>query len=262
MTLSPTPEERAALKVANAALLNSPDAFCDMVATVVFALGGAQLLQSPETAAELARLRAEMTAAVEWIDCHTPQPTTVPGAVVRVLAGLDAECRRREAERTELWEQIERLRARVSELEAAAYGDAPVRLLEPVSQIGHLHECVAAQKHRADTLNWICKEQRARANAAEARVAELEAERTRPAPVLDTTAIAASELVRADHFTEAARLLEDTDRDDDAVNLLDLVADGIRELAVERRASVEDPHDSPLHHEYRLGHDLPEVPSV
>ncbi|MFD4738673.1 hypothetical protein ACFWNQ_15070 [Streptomyces virginiae] len=26
------------------------------------------------------------------------------------------------------------------------------------------------------------------------------------------------------------------------------------------RASLEDPHDSPLHHDYRLGHDLPEVP--
>ncbi|MFD4936322.1 hypothetical protein [Streptomyces virginiae] len=26
------------------------------------------------------------------------------------------------------------------------------------------------------------------------------------------------------------------------------------------RASLEDPHDSPLHHEYRLGHDFPEVP--
>jgi hypothetical protein len=26
------------------------------------------------------------------------------------------------------------------------------------------------------------------------------------------------------------------------------------------RASVEDPHDSPLHHDYRLGRNLPEVP--
>lgn len=81
-------------------------------------LEAACLLQSPESAAELVALRAEMTAAVEWIDQYTPQPTTVPGAVVRVLAGLDAECKRREAERTELWERIERLRARVAELEA------------------------------------------------------------------------------------------------------------------------------------------------
>jgi hypothetical protein len=44
---------------------------------------------------------------------------------------------------------------------------------------------------------------------ARARVAELEAE-------------------RADHFGEAARLLEDTGHDDDAVNFLDLMADGIR----------------------------------
>ncbi|MFI8278566.1 hypothetical protein ACIGBH_27570 [Streptomyces sp. NPDC085929] len=26
------------------------------------------------------------------------------------------------------------------------------------------------------------------------------------------------------------------------------------------RAPLEDPHDGPLHHEYRLGHDLPEMP--
>ncbi|MET9465844.1 hypothetical protein ABZY44_13755 [Streptomyces sp. NPDC006544] len=29
-----------------------------------------------------------------------------------------------------------------------------------------------------------------------------------------------------------------------------------------QRASVEDPHDSPLHHTYRLGHDLPETRNV
>ncbi|MFF9910659.1 hypothetical protein [Streptomyces sp. NPDC013457] len=60
MTHSPTPTELLALKTANAALLESNDSFCDMVATVVFALGSAQLLQSPETAAELAALRARV----------------------------------------------------------------------------------------------------------------------------------------------------------------------------------------------------------
>lgn len=58
MTHSPTPTELLALRTAHAALLTSPDSFCDMVSTIVFALGSAQLLQSPETAAELARLRA------------------------------------------------------------------------------------------------------------------------------------------------------------------------------------------------------------
>ncbi|MFJ6935731.1 hypothetical protein [Streptomyces sp. NPDC101132] len=56
MTHSPTAAELAALKVAHAAE-STRDASYDLVSTVVFALGSAQLLQSPETAAELARLR-------------------------------------------------------------------------------------------------------------------------------------------------------------------------------------------------------------
>lgn len=57
---------------------------------------------------------------------------------------------------------------------------------------------------------------------ADAREAELDQR-------IDTLLAAFTpEMTRAAHFTEAARLLEDTGRDDDAVNLLDNVADGIR----------------------------------
>lgn len=34
---------------------------------------------------------------------------------------------------------------------------------------------------------------------------------------------------------------------------------GLRELVAGQRAAVEDPHDSPLHHNYLKGRDLPEV---
>ncbi|MEV6180135.1 hypothetical protein [Streptomyces sp. NPDC052015] len=68
-----------------------------------------------------------------------------------------------------------------------------------------------------------------------ARVAELES---------------ALEGQRAGHFTEAARLLEDTGRDDDAVNLLDNVAAGIQ-------AHAEGEHYAATHHTYRVGRDLP-----
>lgn len=44
MTGSPSPSELLAIRTANAALLNSPDASVDMVATVVFALSAAGLL--------------------------------------------------------------------------------------------------------------------------------------------------------------------------------------------------------------------------
>ena len=114
MTNSPTPAERLALKTANAAL-ESPDASYDLVSTIVFALGSAQLLQSPETAAELVELRE-----------------------------------------------------RVAELEAAAYGDAKVRLVGPVEQIQHLHGCVAAQMSRANTLDRLCREKWARVTELEA----------------------------------------------------------------------------------------------
>jgi hypothetical protein len=113
--MSASPLALAAKKVIDAAWLHG-DAY-DLSSQAAFALESAQLLQSPETAAEL-----------------------------------------------------ERLRKQVAELEAAAYGDATVRLLNPIEQIRHLHSCVAAQMDRANTLDRLCREQRA-------RVAELEARR-------------------------------------------------------------------------------------
>lgn len=77
MTHSPTPTELLALRTANAALLSSPDAFCDIAATIVFALGSAQLLQSPETAMELELLQRELAAAraeLEGLRALKPAP--------------------------------------------------------------------------------------------------------------------------------------------------------------------------------------------
>ncbi|MFI7315199.1 hypothetical protein [Streptomyces hygroscopicus] len=59
MTTSPTPAERVALKVAQAATM-TPDASYDMTSAIVFALGSTQLLMDPETAAELKRLRVQV----------------------------------------------------------------------------------------------------------------------------------------------------------------------------------------------------------
>lgn len=75
-------------------------------AGIAMALESAQLLQSPETAAELVVLREEIAAAHAWIDEHTPQPTTVPDAIVRVLRWLNEDRRQ--------------LRTRVAELERLA----------------------------------------------------------------------------------------------------------------------------------------------
>ncbi|MEU0808735.1 hypothetical protein [Streptomyces sp. NPDC005970] len=58
MTTSPTSAERAALRVAHAVPLESSNPGYSLIDQIVFALGSAQLLMAPETAAELARLRA------------------------------------------------------------------------------------------------------------------------------------------------------------------------------------------------------------
>ena len=101
MTHSPTPTERLALKTANAALLESNDGFCDLVATVVFALGSAQLLQSPETAAELARLRARV-AELETERHTTNEALSDAAETLRADRDRIAElCRQVEAERPE-----------------------------------------------------------------------------------------------------------------------------------------------------------------
>jgi hypothetical protein len=169
--------------------------------------------------------------------------------------------------------RVAELLARVAELEAAAFGDAPVRLLEPIAQIGHLHECVAAQKHRADTLNWICKEQRQRADTAETRVADLEAAVTAlevPWPGNAFPLVLQRSYGHADRWAicdrqgrrwtrgagwcpESGGIADDRLRDAARFTLAEA-------LPLARRLAAEDPHDSLLHHDYRLGHDLPEMP--
>ncbi|MFD3717215.1 hypothetical protein [Streptomyces sp. NPDC058674] len=160
--------------------------------------------------------------------------------------------------------RVAELLARVSELEAAAFGDAPVRSWDAVDQIGHLRDCLAAQKHRADTLNWISQEQRKRADTAEARVAELEAE------------VLAVDDLRVRAIDKGDSLRRELDRTSGAAGIAvhrisangwqceadATTAIGIRNEveAIRRAAPADAPHEGPEHHAYRLGRDLPEVP--
>ncbi|MFE7485555.1 hypothetical protein [Streptomyces sp. NPDC057552] len=68
---------------------------------------------------------------------------------------------------TDLYAELNAARARVAELEAEAYGDAAVRLVDPISQIRHLHACVAAQRSRADVLDRLCGKYQKRAELLE-----------------------------------------------------------------------------------------------
>jgi hypothetical protein len=145
--------------------------------------------------------------------------------------------------------EVAKLQARIAELEAVAYGDAEVRLLNPVEQMRHLHACVAAQMSRADTLDRLCREQRARADQAEEQLAA----KDRPVdedPIVYALTDKAAQLPAAPRVRHLRELL---DRQCDQTE-----ADGItRRIAPTQALQLEDPHDSPLHHTYRVGHDLP-----
>lgn len=96
-----------------------------------------------------------------------------------------------------LWKAA--LYSRILELEAAAYGDATVRILGPVEQIKHLHAALAAQMSRADTLNRLCREHRA-------RIAELEK---------DSARLAALEAAGVDNWEGYSNAFAEGDEDDD-----------------------------------------------
>jgi hypothetical protein len=133
------------------------------------------------------------------------------------------------------------LRARVAVLEAAAYGDAEVRLLSPVEQIRHLHACAATQMARAETLDRLLREYQAAAGNGSTRT-------------VDEDPIAYSLTPEALHASSGA-VIETPARPKDVTRQ---VSD-LRGLLARQRAAVEEPHDDPvgLHHDYRVPHDLP-----
>ncbi|MFJ1995258.1 hypothetical protein [Streptomyces asiaticus] len=132
MTTSPTSAERAALKVAQAATM-TPDASYDMTSAIVFALGSAQLLQSPETAAELEQLRARVdeverkytfdTAALKKRAAEAraeraDQHDDLAHALGRSIGTEWSDLISIAASAVEAEETARKLRARVAELEA------------------------------------------------------------------------------------------------------------------------------------------------
>ncbi|MFC8282894.1 hypothetical protein [Streptomyces cyaneofuscatus] len=172
------------------------------------------------------------------------------------------------------------LRARVAELEAEAYGDAAVRLVDPVSQIRHLHACVAAQRSRADVLDRLCGKYQERADLVdgspwERAVAGLNA--LVDADVIfhvepdgHISAPASDEHIEWDLKAKRWVLThDDEDEDEDVPPAPAVSADDEARAAVDRSVKAqypviaaflaEDPQDSPLHHSYAVGRDLPEV---
>lgn len=135
---------------------------------------------------------------------------------------------------------------------AALIGDAKPAVPGLLVQLGESVRDVRAHDHSTQCEDWYCLNLTSfmgermgpvlrRLLDAEARIAELEAERHVTNEALDD---AVREL-RARKLTGRARL------------------DGSAAAAAEathwKRLGVEDPYDSPLRHDYRVGRDLPEL---
>lgn len=144
--------------------------------------------------------------------------------------------------------EVVALRERAAELEAEAYGDAVIRLVDPVSQIRHLHACVAAQRSRADVLDHLCGTYQERAELLEGSPWER--------AVAGLNALVDADVVfhvEPDGHISAPFSDEHIEWDLKAKRwvLTHDEDEGLPPLG------PEDPHDSPLHQSYELGRDLP-----
>jgi hypothetical protein len=235
MTISPLALK--AKKVIEAAWLRGPS--YDLASQAAFALESAQLLQSPETAAELARLRKyaenrqsreeELLATMGQYDLLTAPDAWALG--MTVISHLEGPHRPSAAEELEpgLRRLIEQLQTRVAELEQQLAGkdrqadEDPITYVLPEAAGGLTAQELALTPdgtYRCKCGHWdnvhgpFCF-----------------------AAVCDCGKFA--------HATAdggvSPRVRE------------------LRELLAGQRDALEDPHDSPLHHEYRAGRDLPET---
>ncbi|WP_228181306.1 hypothetical protein [Streptomyces anulatus] len=200
-------------------------------AGIAAALEAAGLLQSPESAAELAQLQDDITGAC--------------------LARYEEE---QDAKRARFAAKLARKRAFDLRAERDAFADWANTLayaVAPVEVLGRYGE--EGKYPWGDALELITPA--AEVAALRARVAELEAARTTAAADRDQQIIA---------WLEKKAREEGTSNKDSRVRTTATyrLADKLSRGAVRPACppvSPEDPHDSPLHHSYALGRDLPEV---
>ncbi|MFD9569931.1 hypothetical protein ACFWBI_08815 [Streptomyces sp. NPDC059982] len=259
MTHSPTPTELLALRTANAALLTQDSAY-DFAATIVFALGSAQLLQSPETAAELARLRLLQNA----------QPAELSEAQVDALA--DAGNRALNDHYHEdlclcsAWPEscVSSGNYFAGAWDTAAFGIGmaavigvweSMRAPAEADELARLRARVAALETERHETNAALSDAAEALRADRDRIAELETVQARPAPLLYRDAHGDTWRAEGETLTLAA-----TKAGGPVVGRpwTEPHTDVARDFGP--LVSLEDPHDSLLHHTYRLGHDLPEIP--
>ncbi|MFC9847746.1 hypothetical protein ACFWFF_01350 [Streptomyces sp. NPDC060223] len=192
--------------VINAALMQNRTA-----AGIALALESAQLLMSPETAAELVELRRQLESArVDGARLIRSEQRTAELEAVLGTHRKDDQA------------ELERLRARVAELEVGL----------PVMQ-----------KALFKALDRVAELER-RIEAEECRCPE-------PAPLCEGCRCKCHTPPREGTVDEDPIVFALTPKAEAAV-------DRLTALLAPTQALREDAHDSPLHHDYRVGRDLPE----
>ncbi|WP_199572669.1 hypothetical protein [Streptomyces murinus] len=195
---------------------------------VAMALESAQLLQSPERAAEFERLKAERDEFCDRVDTLT----AVAKGNKRHVAELFAELQKMQRERDEALARVAELEAQRDRRRArlvALQNDA-LNIRGALSPNGEARKVpMPLGETLLPAVEWLIN-----------RVAELEAER---------------------HSTNEA--LDDAVQELRARRDAEVVGRSVEKLTRMLAPSpVEDPHDSPLHHGYRLGRDLPPLGGV
>jgi septal ring factor EnvC (AmiA/AmiB activator) len=200
-------------------------------AGLAMALESAALLNDEDIAAELVELRklpAEVEALRKDRDAFRDQRNAVFATNKELLARVDrVSLERIQAQNRSfaLAREVDRLRARVAELEAAA-GDGSTRTVDEDPIAYSLTEQVADQDQEAGQDGPPCQ----RCGA----------------PAVSHVAWASGHLYVAPSTPSA-------------VEALHASSGAVIEIPARQRVAVEEPHDDPvgLHHDYRVPHDLP-----
>jgi hypothetical protein len=193
-------------------------------AGIALALESAGLLMTPETAADM-----------------TSVSTDAVGVAERAVAEL-----KREHEANAV------LRARVAELEVAQkpsemYPPAlPWAALMDDEALSDFLDDLADAAGTPDTHQGALAEVEATCGRWRLIAEAQHAHNTAPGPDALTRTFAPTQVLREDETQVRGRAL------------LDALTVERAERAHKQRLGIEDPHDSPLHHDYRIGRDLPE----
>lgn len=147
-----TETEWTALQVANAAAV-TPDGSYDLLSTVVRALGSAQLLQSPVTAAEHERVRSERGQFADRVDTLTKVAKGNKRHVQELYAELQKEKAEREADRRTWQHDLGQLRE--AHDEAARLRDALTAVRGVHARDEDADYCTVCSNH--GDVQWPCR---------------------------------------------------------------------------------------------------------